>query len=99
ATPLAHSFPTRRSSDLVITGRVTDAENKPVVEERVSLQSVDENGAPSRFGVFSSPNDQMYQTDDRGIYRIYGLPAGRYKVSVGRSEEHTSELQSPDQLV
>src|SRR5207248_4522902 len=28
----------------VITGRVTDAENKPVVEERVSLQSVDENG-------------------------------------------------------
>jgi len=25
----------------------------------------------------------MYQTDDRGIYRIYGLPAGRYKVSVG----------------
>ena len=67
----------------VITGRVTDAENKPVVEERVSVQLVDENGAPSRFGVFSSPNDQMYQTDDRGIYRIYGLPAGRYKVSVG----------------
>jgi len=67
----------------VITGRVTDAENKPVVEERVSLQSVDENGAPSRFGVLTSPNDQMFQTDDRGIYRIYGLAAGRYKVSVG----------------
>ena len=67
----------------MITGRVTDAENKPVVEERVSLQSVDENGAPSRFGVLTSPNDQMYQTDDRGIYRIYGLAAGRYKVSVG----------------
>src|SRR5207253_4388149 len=26
---------------------------------------------------------QMYQTDDRGVYRIYGLPAGRYKASVG----------------
>jgi hypothetical protein len=25
----------------------------------------------------------MYQTDDRGIYRIFGLPPGRYKVSVG----------------
>ena len=25
----------------------------------------------------------MYTTDDRGVYRIYGLPAGRYKVSVG----------------
>ena len=67
----------------VITGRVTDAENKPVVEERVSLQLVDENGAPSRFGSPVSSNDQMYQTDDRGVYRIYGLSGGRYKVSVG----------------
>jgi hypothetical protein len=67
----------------VITGRVTDTENKPVVEERVSLQLVDENGAPSRFGSPISSGDQMYQTDDRGIYRIYGLPGGRYKVSVG----------------
>jgi hypothetical protein len=67
----------------VVTGRVTDAENKPVVEERVSLQLVDENGAPSRFGSPVPSNDQMYQTDDRGIYRIYGLPGGRYKVSVG----------------
>ncbi|HEV8371498.1 MAG TPA: carboxypeptidase regulatory-like domain-containing protein [Pyrinomonadaceae bacterium] len=67
----------------VITGRVTDAENKPVVEERVSLQLVDENGAPSRFGSPMSANDQMYQTDDRGVYRIYSLPGGRYKVSVG----------------
>jgi hypothetical protein len=25
----------------------------------------------------------MYSTEDRGIYRIYGLPAGRYLVSVG----------------
>jgi hypothetical protein len=25
----------------------------------------------------------MYQTDDRGVYRIYGLPPGRYRVSVG----------------
>jgi protocatechuate 3,4-dioxygenase beta subunit len=66
----------------VITGRVTDAENKPVVEERVTLQLVDEKGA-SRFGSPVSSNDQMYQTDDRGVYRIYGLAGGRYKVSVG----------------
>src|SRR6267142_3893186 len=67
----------------VITGRVTDAENKPVSEERVSLQLVDENGASSRFGFPISSYDQMYQTDDRGVYRIYGLAGGRYKVSVG----------------
>jgi 5-hydroxyisourate hydrolase-like protein (transthyretin family) len=65
----------------VITGRVTDAENKPLVEERVSLQPIQESGSRTNrppFGV-----SQMYQTDDRGVYRIYGLPAGRYKVSVG----------------
>jgi hypothetical protein len=67
----------------VITGRVTDAENKPVVEESVSLQLVDENGAPSRFGSPGSSYDRMYQTDDRGVYRVYGLAGGRYKVAVG----------------
>jgi Carboxypeptidase regulatory-like domain len=66
----------------VITGRVTDAENKPVAEERVTLQLLDSNGNP-RLGALRSTSDQMNQTDDRGIYRIYGLPAGGYKVSVG----------------
>jgi protocatechuate 3,4-dioxygenase beta subunit len=67
----------------VVTGRVTDEEGKPVVEERIDLQSADEKAGQ---GVQVSPiymNYQMSQTDDRGIYRLYGLPAGRYKVSVG----------------
>lgn len=70
----------------VITGRVTTADNKPVVEERLSLQVVDANGNPPRFGgpIFST-YDQMFQTDDRGVYRIFDLPPGRYKVSVGDS--------------
>ena len=67
----------------VITGRVKDAEGKPVVEQRVALAPVDENGAPARTQIPTYYNFQMYQTDDRGIYRIYGLPAGHYKVSVG----------------
>jgi protocatechuate 3,4-dioxygenase beta subunit len=68
----------------VITGRVTDADNRPVVEERVDLTLVDEsgNGANRQLPV-SLTNYQMYTTDDRGIYRLYGVPAGRYKVSVG----------------
>jgi len=64
----------------VITGRVTDAENKPIVEERVNLLPIREDG---RLGQLPIPITQMYTTDDRGAYRIYGLPAGRYKVSVG----------------
>lgn len=67
----------------VITGRITDADNKPVIEENLSLQLVDENGNPLRTNSPLPYNNQMYQTDDRGIYRIYGLPAGHYKVSIG----------------
>jgi hypothetical protein len=67
----------------VITGRVTEGESKPAIEERVALLLVDQNGNPARGGSPLPYNGQMYQTDDRGVYRIYGLPAGHYKVSVG----------------
>lgn len=66
----------------VITGRVTNAENKPVVEEPIKLQLLDANRNPRLGGII--PNyDQMFQTDDRGVYRIFDLLPGRYKVSVG----------------
>jgi protocatechuate 3,4-dioxygenase beta subunit len=72
----------------VITGRVTDGEGKPVVEERISLNQIDDGrgptqAVPGRPMVTRAPNPSMYSTEDRGIYRIYGLPAGRYLVSVG----------------
>ena len=66
----------------VITGRVTNADNKPVISEHVSLQLLDGRGNV-RMGAINSPNDEMSQTDDRGIYRIFGLPPGLYRVSVG----------------
>ena len=66
----------------VITGRVTDGDNKPVVEEHILLEPIAEQGQrPPRLPQYG----MMYQTDDRGIYRIYGLPACRYRVSAGRS--------------
>lgn len=67
----------------VITGRVIDTDGKPVIEERIMLTLVDEKGEPSRAAMTRSPNPFSYNTDDRGIYRIYGLGAGRYKVSAG----------------
>jgi hypothetical protein len=67
----------------VITGRVTDADNKPMVEERVNIQPVQEPGVrPVRL---SPTISQLSLTDDRGIYRIFGLPAGRYRVGVGQN--------------
>lgn len=67
----------------VITGRVTDADGNPVVGEPVLVTPVEENAGPPRFNI--DTRDQM--TDDRGVYRIYGLQPGSYRVSVGRGGE------------
>lgn len=70
----------------VITGRVTDSDGKPVIEERINLQMVDQAGNVNNQANIPMWNYQMSQTDDRGIYRIYGLSAGRYRVSVGSTD-------------
>ena len=70
----------------VITGRVTDADGQPVIEERINLQAVDQAGNPNNQATYGMWNYQMSLTDDRGVYRIYGLAAGRYRVSIGSTE-------------
>ena len=65
----------------VITGRVIDAEGRPVIATDVRLVSVDEKGMPKRELDYG--NGEMLQTDDRGRYRIYGLVAERYMISAG----------------
>src|SRR5215210_2605247 len=68
----------------VITGRVTDADGNPVIAEQVIVAPVEEAaGRQPRFDF--DQRDQ--QTDDRGVYRLYGLPPGRYRVSVGRADD------------
>ncbi|MCI0660556.1 MAG: carboxypeptidase regulatory-like domain-containing protein [Acidobacteria bacterium] len=64
----------------VITGRVTDSQGRPVIEETIGLIMLNLNNFPV------SQNFEMYRTDDRGVYRIYGLPEGRYLVSVGDAQ-------------
>jgi hypothetical protein len=66
----------------VITGKVTEADGRPVIEQRVSVIVVDE---PNQRGF--SPARSWFQTDDRGIYRIFGIRAGRYKVAVGQTDD------------
>ena len=69
----------------VITGRVTDADGNPVVGEQVvaALVEVTPGGFPRPN--LNSVRDQL--TDDRGVYRLFGLPPGRYRVAVGRAGE------------
>src|SRR5262245_2844657 len=64
----------------VVTGRVTNADGLPVVEQHVMLMPVAGRGVRGPF--YPGPGS-MYITDDRGVYRIYGVTPGRYKVCVG----------------
>jgi protocatechuate 3,4-dioxygenase beta subunit len=68
----------------VITGRVVDAEGRPLIASSMNLQSIDEDGKLT--GDFESTDWLMMRTDDRGVYRIYGLSAGRYIISAGGDE-------------
>ena len=64
----------------VITGTVATAADEPVVAVRVRAYMIrDNNGQPPRYG---APYRER-TTDDRGVYRIYGLNAGTYVVSAG----------------
>lgn len=66
----------------VITGKITDGDGRPVIEEQIEVFSSEGPNQQMRpMSVFVSP------TDDRGIYRVYGLAPGKYKVSAGTSED------------
>src|SRR5262245_18840521 len=65
----------------VIAGRVIDDEGRPLIATYLRLLPVDENGKPN--GRFDFNGDQMMRTDDRGVYRVFGLQAGRYIISAG----------------
>ena len=66
----------------VVTGRITDADGHPLIGERVHIALKDSSPDPNSQFMFGSTRDQ---TDDRGIYRMYGLGPGSYKVSVGEA--------------
>jgi hypothetical protein len=66
-----------------ITGRVTDSTGRPVVEERIQVtreDQTDQRGPLTASGL-------GFLTDDRGIYRVFGLPPGRYKISAGQADQ------------
>ena len=79
----------------VITGKITDSEGRPVIGQRVSLKSADKaEAAASQAFAGAMFGDRMYATDDRGIYRIFGLRPGPYIVSAGGDSDVMSGLLS-----
>jgi hypothetical protein len=68
----------------VMTGTVRDANGEPVVG--VSVRAVRLRDAMGRTLQRSFSYSQPRMTDDRGIYRLYGLPAGTYLVTTGGNQ-------------
>jgi protocatechuate 3,4-dioxygenase beta subunit len=80
----------------VITGKVTDSDGRPVIGERIALKPADSSpSAASSIASMMSAiggSGRMYATDDRGIYRIFGLRPGRYLVSAGSDRDVLSAM-------
>lgn len=68
----------------VITGKVTDEYGKPVIAESVEAFRLDQQGKRDNVSAIQM---LRWQTDDRGVYRIFGLEPGRYVVGVGASSD------------
>jgi hypothetical protein len=75
----------------VITGRVTDETGEPIVNVSVIIRRLRDLDGKTTASQFESFGSRRGSTDDRGIYRIFGLPPGIYIVYVGGA--HAS---SPD---
>lgn len=64
----------------VVTGKITDNQGRPVAEERVHVVPADSEQQ-------QRPSFSNFMTDDRGIFRVFGLNPGRYKVYVGSTSD------------
>ncbi len=71
----------------VITGRITDADGKPVVAQRIHVVAAVQPPQLRAGDMNSLTNQSVFETDDRGVYRVYGLVPGHYLVSVGEGAD------------
>ena len=86
----------------VITGTVRDARGRPVPGADVRVLRLGSNGITGERTLGAPGTGSITMTDDRGEYRAYGLPPGRYFVLVpppapgGRSNDGIRQLTSED---
>jgi protocatechuate 3,4-dioxygenase beta subunit len=66
----------------VITGTITNSSGEPVIGVRVNpMRLRDLKGRSTQQTVFDVQHE--WKTDDRGVYRIYGLEPGVYLINAG----------------
>ena len=80
----------------VITGTVTNATSDPVVSVRVRALMVRDGNGQEMKGPL--PAMGVGVTDDRGIYRIFGLVPGTYIVEVGGYNNSMAGVLTPYDL-
>src|SRR5215813_8469621 len=61
-----------------ITGRVSDASDRPLAGQEIKLTRIDGKPQPASY-----TSGSMIMTDERGVYRIFPLTEGRYLISAG----------------
>ncbi len=72
-----------------INGKVTYADGDPAINVRVNVIRK-KDGRESRIITNINPSTFFgIQTDDRGMYRMAGLPPGEYTISVVETVDHT----------
>lgn len=74
----------------VITGRIRDATGQPVIGEVVNITAVDASGQARSTPPNPSGNLVSQETDDRGVYRLYGLEPGTYVVAANPGGQSTA---------
>ena len=72
----------------VITGTVTNSSGEPVIGVRVRSFMIRDTSGKSTKGMITLGGERT--TDDRGIYRIFGLAPGSYIVQAGGGGIQTS---------
>jgi len=82
----------RMMKGAAITGRVTDELGRPVQGAYVVVGELRTFGGEMRF--VRAPGPEEWETDDRGVFRAYGLPPGRFIVSAQRPQFRTVEPTS-----
>src|SRR5207244_11061750 len=97
AHPCLPSFPTRRSSDLAVITPSPEVESmSETVIQQAAQMVIDTLKADPPAGIVIDLSEVSYFGS---VFLSFLLRCHMRAKQQGRSEEHTSELQSPDHLV
>lgn len=69
-----------------ITGKLTDEDGNPIASQSIQVYAKQSNGQFYEAQVW----ERTVWSDDRGIYRVFGLPPGTYVIAAGTSESERS---------